>query len=97
MHRGEDGPDQFPRYEIVTTPGHGHEEEIYEVERDLRELDFDDPDYDERTPRSWPSGHVCGAPVVPATVAQADRRHVGEFWAILKTDADKRAFLMSSG
>ena len=39
---------RYPRYEVVVTPGHGHEDEIYEVERDPRELDLDAADYDER-------------------------------------------------
>jgi hypothetical protein len=34
---------QWPRYETVTTPGHGHEEEIYETERDIRDLELRRP------------------------------------------------------
>jgi hypothetical protein len=37
-----------PRSELVTIPGHGHEDEIAEVEQDLRELDYDAPDFLER-------------------------------------------------
>jgi hypothetical protein len=36
---------RWPRYEIVTVPGHGHDDEIADVEHDLRDLDYDDPDF----------------------------------------------------
>jgi site-specific DNA recombinase len=90
---------RWPRYEIVTTPGHGHEEEIYEVERDLRELDFDDPGFTEKQAALLAErARLRALPSVPPTVERRPTGDtVGEFWATLKTDADKRAFLMSLG
>jgi hypothetical protein len=35
---------RWPRYEVVTVPGHGHDDEIAEVEYALRDLDYD-PDF----------------------------------------------------
>ncbi|MGH3120872.1 MAG: recombinase family protein [Streptosporangiaceae bacterium] len=52
---------KFPRYEIVVTPGHGHEDAVYEVER------------------------------------RKTGDTIGQYWATLETDDDKRAFLMKLG
>lgn len=34
--------------ETMWVPGHGYEEEIEQVEQEIRDLDFDDPEYDEK-------------------------------------------------
>ena len=87
---------RFPRYEIVVTPGHGHEDEIYEVERDLRELDLDAPDYDER--HATLRAERARLRALPATADKVERRKtgdsIGQYWASLQTEADKRAFLL---
>jgi len=90
---------RWPRYETVTIPGHGHEDEIYEVERDLRELDFDDPAFASKQAALMAErSRLRALPSVPAT---AERRRtgdtIGQHWATLETDADKRAFLLSLG
>jgi hypothetical protein len=36
---------RWPRYETVTIPGHGYQDQIDEIERDLRELELDDPQF----------------------------------------------------
>lgn len=87
---------KFPRYEIVVTPGHGHEDEIYEVERDLRELDLDAPDYDER--HAELRAERARLRALPSTADKVERRKIGDsigqHWETLQTEADKRAFLL---
>ena len=87
---------KFPRYEIVVTPGHGHEDKIYEVERDLRELDLDAPDYDERHAELRTERARLRA--LPSTADKVERRKtgdsIGQYWETLQTEADKRAFLL---
>jgi hypothetical protein len=34
-----------PRFETITIQGHGHDDEVAEVEHDLRDLDYDDLDF----------------------------------------------------
>jgi site-specific DNA recombinase len=90
---------KLPRYEIVVTPGHGHEEEIYEVERDLRELDLDAPDYDER--HAALRAERARLRALPAVADKVERRKtgdtIGQYWATLQTESDKRAFLRKHG
>jgi site-specific DNA recombinase len=90
---------KLPRYEILVTPGDGHEYEIYEVERDLRELDLDAPDYDER--HAALRAERARLRALPATPDKVDRRKtgdtIGRYWATLQTDTDKRAFLLKHG
>ena len=87
---------RWPRYETVIVPGHWHEEDIYEVERDLRELDFDDPDFS--TKQAELLAERARLRALPATLATVERRPtgdtIGQYWATLQTDADKRAFLL---
>jgi hypothetical protein len=90
---------RWPRYTTVTIPGHGHEEEVYEVERDLRELDFDDPGFTAKQAALLAErARLRALPSIPAT---SERRKtgdtIGQHWATLKTDADKRAFLLELG
>jgi len=88
-----------PRYETITIPGHGHEEEIYEVERDLRELDFDDPDFTAKQVALLAErARLRALPSVPAfSERRATGDTIGEHWATLKTDAEKREFLQLLG
>jgi len=90
---------RWPRYEMVTVPGHGHEEEIYEVERDLRELDFDDPDFTAKQVALLAErARLRALPSVPAfSERRATGDTIGEHWATLKTDAEKREFLQRLG
>jgi hypothetical protein len=90
---------RWPRYETVTTPGHGHEEEIYETERDIRDLDFDDPEYASKHAALLAErARLRGLPHVPArTERRKTSGTIGQHWATLETDADKRAFLLELG
>jgi len=90
---------RWPRYEMVTVPGHGHEEEIYEVERDLRELDFDDPDFTAKQVALLAErARLRALPSVPAfSERRATGDTIGEHWATLKADAEKREFLQLLG
>ena len=90
---------RWPRYETAVIPGHGHEEEIYEIERDIRELDLDDPGYMAKLESLRAErARLRALPSVPAT---SERRKtgdtIGQHWATLETDAAKRAFLLSLG
>jgi site-specific DNA recombinase len=90
---------RWPRFEIVVTPGHGHEDDIRAIEDDIRDLDLDDPEYaakhqalvDERKRLKN----------LPSVRASADLRRtgdtVGKHWATLKTRAERRAFLLEIG
>ena len=90
---------RWPRYETLVTPGHGYEEEIYEVERDVRELDFDDPEY--ATKHASLLAERARLRALPSVPAKTERRKtgdtVGQYWATLETQADKRAFLLKLG
>ena len=90
---------RWPRYETVTVVGHDHEDEIAEVEHDLRELDFDAPDFTERQAALLAERkRLRELPTVPTVT---ERRKTGDtlrqHWATLQTDAERRAFLMSLG
>jgi hypothetical protein len=90
---------RWPRYETVVTPGSGYEDEIAEVERDLRELDFDDPGFVDK--QAVLLAERARLRALPGTPATAERRPtgdtIGEHWATLETQADKRAFLLKLG
>lgn len=90
---------KLPRYEVVVIPGHRHEDEIYRVERELRELDLDAPDYDERDAALREEQARLRA--LPATPDKVERRTtggtIGQYWATLQTEPDKRAFLLKQG
>lgn len=83
-----------PRFEIVTVPGHGYEDEIAEVERDLRELDCDGPGL------PGAAGATAGRAQAPAGAsddpARAERVLTGDtirdYCATLGTDG-KREYL----
>jgi len=85
-----------PVYELVTVPGDGREDEIAELERDIRELDLDDPDYDRklsqlRTERS----RLKTLPAAPGrTEKRATGRTMRQEWAELDSDAERRDWLL---
>ena len=90
---------RLPRYEVVVTPGHRYEDEIFEVDQDLRELDLDDPDYD--TKHVVLRAERTRLRSLPATPDKVERRKtgdtIGRYWSTLKADADKREFLTKLG
>ncbi len=88
----------LPMIETVVIPGHGHDDEIAEIERDIRELDMDIPDYLDRvTTLRAERSRLKG---LPAEDDQVIERETGETlldrWATLD-QVGKREFLMSLG
>jgi DNA invertase Pin-like site-specific DNA recombinase len=90
---------RWPRYETITIPGHGYKDEIAEVEQDLRELDYDAPDFLERQAALLAErARLRNLPSVPArTERRPTGDTVGEHWGTLTTDAERRAFLLALG
>jgi DNA invertase Pin-like site-specific DNA recombinase len=83
-----------PRYEMITFPGHGHDDDIAEVEQDLRELDYDTPDFLERQAELLAERKRLQAlPMMPArTEPVLTGDTIRDYWATLDTDG-KRAYL----
>jgi DNA invertase Pin-like site-specific DNA recombinase len=83
-----------PRSELITIPGHGHEDEIAEVEQDLRELDYDAPDFLERQAELLAERKRLQA--LPMTPARTEPVLTGDtirgYWATLDIDG-KREYL----
>lgn len=81
--------------EIVLIPGEGYEDEISDVERDLRELDFDAPDFAER--QAALLAERARLKNLPARPGRTELRGIGlshaQYWASL-TDAQRRSWLL---
>jgi hypothetical protein len=82
-------------YETVLIPGEGHTDAIAEVEQDLRELDFDSPDFADRQKSLLAERSRLKA--LPATPARTERRDTGrtlaQEWESLVT-SDRRSWLL---
>jgi site-specific DNA recombinase len=84
--------------ERVTVPGDDHAAEIADVVAELRELDFDDPQFDEklaalRAERT----RLMALPGAPARIEERPTgRTVGEVWPTLG-DAARRRYLLAAG
>ena len=94
-----DGP--FARVEVIETtlvPGDDHQAEIEEVEAELRELDFDDPDFDERQRvLRGERARLKALPSEPSQVVeQSTGQTVGEVWQSLDGEA-RRTYLLAAG
>lgn len=87
-----------PTIKVVTILGHNHEDEIAEIERDIRELDHDDPAWlDKATVLRERRGVIKALPAVPDRTEKVKTgRTVAQYWATLTTDATRRAFLLAS-
>jgi hypothetical protein len=87
---------RWRRYETITIPGHGHDDEIAEVEHDLRELDFDDPEFASK--QAALLAERTRLRELPMTPARTDKRPtgdtIGEYWQTLEDDAARRDYLM---
>jgi site-specific DNA recombinase len=87
---------RWPRYETITIPGHGHDDEIAEVERDLRELDFDDPEF--TTKQAALLAERKRLRELPMTPTRTEKRPtgdtVGQYWQTLEGDEARRDYLM---
>ena len=90
---------RWPRYESVTIRGHDHAAEISEVEQDLRELDFDDPEFAVRQQALLAERtRLRRLPQVPDVVRRERTGDtIGAHWQTLTTDAERRAFLLRLG
>jgi hypothetical protein len=82
--------------ERTVVPGHGHEDEIAEVEADIRDLDLDDPDY--LSKQSALMAERKRLKELPATPSKVMERPtgvtIGQHWATLDT-AGRRAWLLA--
>jgi site-specific DNA recombinase len=83
-----------PASELITIPGHGHEDEIAEVEQDLRELAYDASDFlDRQAELLAERKRLRALPMIPTRtepVLTGDK--IRDYWATLDTDG-KRAYL----
>jgi site-specific DNA recombinase len=78
-------------------PGHGHEEEITDVEAEIRALDLDDPEYDTKSAALRAERkRLKELPAVPAEVREEPSGlTVREFWESLESVEVKREWLKS--
>ncbi|HSZ43996.1 MAG TPA: recombinase family protein [Streptosporangiaceae bacterium] len=90
---------RWPRYETVVIRGHDHAAEIAEVETDLRELDFDDPEFAANQQALLAErNRLRGLGTTPDVVRRERAGDtIGGHWQTLTTDADRRAFLLRLG
>jgi hypothetical protein len=90
---------RWPRYEVVTIKGHDHAAEIAEVETDLRELDFDDPEFAANQQALLTErARLRGLRRVPDVVSREKTGDtIGGHWLTLTTDVDRRAYLLRLG
>lgn len=86
-------------YETVVIAGDGYADDIADVERDIRELDLDDPEFASK--QSVLMSERVRLKSLPSKPTQTVRRKTGRTWADrwtgLETDADKRSWLQSIG
>lgn len=84
--------------ETVVTPGTGHDDEIANVERELRELDWDRPGFlDRQAGLLAERARLRGLPAEPAVIEErVSGWTVGSLWQVL-TPAQRRAYLIASG
>ena len=84
--------------ETVVTPGSGHDDEISDVERELRELDFDRPNFlDRQAELLAERSRLRALPSEPAVVEERiSGWTVGALWSML-TPAQRRDYLLASG
>jgi site-specific DNA recombinase len=84
--------------ETVVTPGTGHDDEIADVERELRELDFDQPNFlTEQAALLAERARLRALPAEPAVVEErVTGWTVGALWSVLNP-AQRRQCLLASG
>ena len=83
-------------YRDDVTPGHGYDDEIRDVEDEIARLRPRDPGYRQRHDELMAElERLVSLPSVPAKVERVwTGETVGEHWAGLETDAERRAFLV---
>jgi site-specific DNA recombinase len=88
----------FQRFEKIVIPGYGHEDEIADIDQDIRELDLDDPEYLNK----WAALRAERERLrsLPATPAEVTMKPTGQtirqYWATLG-NAARRAYLIELG
>jgi site-specific DNA recombinase len=84
--------------ETTVTPGTGHDDEISDVERELRELDFDRPNFlDKQAALLAERARLRALPAEPAVIGErVSGWTVGALWQVL-SPAQRRAYLLASG
>jgi len=87
-----------PYKETVLVPGHNHDDEIAQAKQDVRDLDQDSPDYDDRLAALRAEvKRLQALPAVPDRMLQRETDETqGQRWARLD-DAGRRAALVSAG
>lgn len=93
-----EGPDRLkPVKWLKVIPGHGHLDELTELERDIRELDLDDPEYPAKAAELHAKRVALKAlPAVPDRVVEQDTGlTVADYWRTLDAPG-RRAFLIAS-
>jgi hypothetical protein len=87
---------RWPRLEMVTIPGHGYDDEIADVEHDLRDLDYDDPDFAAK--QAALLAERARLKSLPMTPTVTDKRPtgdtIGEYWQTLEDDEARRDYLI---
>lgn len=87
---------RWPRYETITIPGHGHADEIADVERDLRDLDYDDPEFAAKQADLLAERSRLKS--LPMTPTVTDKRptgdSIGQYWQTLEGDEARRDYLI---
>ena len=85
--------------ETVITPGSGHEDEVSDVERELRELDFDAPNFlDRQAALLAERARLRALPSEPAVVEERiSGWTVGEPVDDVHPGAARRAYLLAAG
>jgi hypothetical protein len=80
-------------------PGHGHEEDIADVEADLRSLDFDDPDYEEKSVALRAERkRLKDLPAVPARIEEIELDiTIRELWEATALTEVRRDYLTAEG
>ena len=91
--------DVIGRHELITrvvVPGHGYDNEIAEIEVEIRSLDLDDPDYLEKVKALRAErARLQGLPARPAEIMeQPEGITIGQHWTSLDTPG-RRAWLLA--
>jgi hypothetical protein len=91
--------DVIGKHELISrvmVPGHGYDDEIAEIEAEIRALDLDDPDYLEKvTALRAERARLQGLPAVADEVMeQPTGTTIGQHWATLDTPG-RRAWLLA--
>lgn len=87
---------RWPEYETITIAGHGHDDEIADVERDIRDLDLDDPQFfDKQQALMTERTRLKSLPMTPTvTDKQPTGLTIGQAWQMREGDEARREYLI---